>query len=104
VKSSALIGLGCQGSRVESEATSLPSRDFAQRELNPAVARFEAGLLSVWDLHLNAHYRRFPAKPFHDFPPGFTSRTLLNDVSNLLKSFLDSYRGVAHRDVGNIMR
>jgi hypothetical protein len=50
VKSSALIGLGCQGSRVESEATSLPSRDFAQRELNPAVARFEAGLLSVWDL------------------------------------------------------
>ena len=48
--------------------------------------------------------RCFPAKPFHDFPPGFTLRTLLNDVSNLLKSFLDSYRGVAHRDVGNIMR
>jgi hypothetical protein len=82
-------------------------------ELNPALARFEPGVLSVWDLDLlhgsvdeqhydngaqndhpirdlNARYRCCPAKPFHDFPPGFRLRALLNDVSNLLESFKDS--------------
>jgi hypothetical protein len=80
---------------------------------NPAVFGFESGLLSVWDLdflhgcvdeqhydngaqndhpilNLNARYRCCPAKPFHNFPPGFTLRALLNDVSNLLESFKDS--------------